>query len=80
MRILDEGYRKARKPHYCDAWQYLDDYRCEIEDIEPCQGIKKGDMYFFQTNTHTGGIRTFKECNACMQSSKRHNILLCDEY
>ena len=73
MDILDQGYRKARKNHYCDGWQWIED--CYLEDFpeKPCQGISKGDEYYFQVNTYDG-LQTFKACKQCMDYSVEYDV------
>lgn len=79
MTILSEGFRKARKNHWCDGWRFLEDWRHDIPELELCRGINKGDEYFYQVNTFDG-LGTFKCCKSCKEQSERHNILMSDEW
>lgn len=76
ITTIDSGERKARKAHRCDAWDiYLDG----LGGLKFCGGIKKGDVYEFQTNTRQyDGIWTFRTCLKCSNSAKKHNIELYD--
>lgn len=76
--VLNEGYRKARKVHRCDGWYWVSDFQCDVEDLKPCQGIAKGDEYYFQVNTYDG-IDTFKCCIQCFEQAKQNNIPLNDD-
>ncbi len=77
MDILDEGTRKARKFHNCDGWHWIEDWAREL-GLEVCQGIKKGDEYFFQVNTYDG-LRTFKCCLKCKQQASENNLPMIDD-
>ena len=77
MGVLNEGYRKARKPHRCDGWYWIEDYSQEL-GLGLCDGIKKGDTYYFQTNTFDG-LGTFKCCEKCNEQAKTHNLSMCEE-
>lgn len=80
MTILDDGYRKSRKRHYCDGWRYLEDWTSDIKDLKRCTGIEKGVEYYFQTNVNPhDGIWTFKCCKQCREEGKRNNIQMYDD-
>lgn len=79
MTILSQGWRKARKTHWCDGWTWLDECRNDYELIDVCEGIAKGDEYYYQTHTDDG-LQTFKCCKSCKAQAASLNILMREDY
>lgn len=77
--ILSESRPIARKSHYCDGFYWIDNGRDNSMPPHRCNGIKKGDKYWNQTNTDDG-FATFKCCKACEDYAKEHKLSLCGDY
>jgi hypothetical protein len=72
MTLSTVTYPKARKKHYCDGKEYVQNALGMF--ICKCTHIQKGDIYFRNIHKTDGEFMTYKCCLTCRKLINEHKI------
>lgn len=86
MESISNRTSKARKNHYCNAWEFIHEHKQNSsgigyeDDGYKCKGIKVGDVYQSQFNRDCGDVWQFKGCISCLEYASKNDVDMTGDY